>query len=105
MRKGKKISLITAAVLIVLGLIVSGLGFCGMGFRLTALNTEDIVSRSFEIKEPFRAVSVEIDTADVYFVPAEDGACRVECTDFADNVYTADAEDGTLRIRVSDKRA
>lgn len=105
MKKGKKVSFIVAAVLIVLGVVISGLGFWGMGFNFRALNTEDIVSTSYEIKEPFREISVEADTADVFFLPSEDGVCRVECVDFADRVYTAAAQGGVLRVAVSDERA
>lgn len=53
MKKSTKFAIIAAAVLIVLGIVVAGLGFWGMGFNLRALNTEDIIYTTFEITEPF----------------------------------------------------
>lgn len=98
MKRSVKIAVLTAAALVVLGLMVSGLGFGGMGFNFRALNTEDIISNTYEITEDFRHISVETDTADLYFLPAQDGVCRVECTDFANEVYRVGVENDTLYI-------
>lgn len=98
MKKSRKIAVITAAVLIVLGLIVGGLGFWGMSFNFRALNTEDIISTTFKPTDPFRNISIETDVADLYFAPSEDGVCRVECVDFANEIYAVNVEDGTLAI-------
>lgn len=104
MKKSRKIAVITAAALIVLGLIVGGLGFCGMNFNFRALNTEDIISTTFEITDPFRDISIETDVADLHFAPSENGMCLVECVDFANEIYTVNVEDGTLTI-VKNNRA
>ncbi len=98
MKKSMKIAVILAAALIVLGLIVSGLGFCGMGFNFRALNTEDIISATFEITDPFRDISIETDVADLHFAASEDGVCRVECVDFANETYAVNVKNGTLTV-------
>ena len=98
MKQSARGALITAAVLIILGLVLGGLGFWGMGFNLRALNTEDVISTSFEITEPFRDISVAVGAADVYFLPSADGVCRVECVDFASEVYAVQAENGCLTV-------
>lgn len=105
MKKSTKIAVITAVALIVLGIVAAGLGFWGMGFNLRALNTEDVISTTVEISEEFRGISIETDVADLYFAVSEDGVCRVECVDFADESYAVNVENGTLTIAKDDDRA
>ena len=105
MKKSTKTVVITAAALIVLGLIVSGLGFRGMGFDFSALNTEVIVYSTFEITDTFRDISIETDVADLYFAASEDGLCRVECADFAKEAYAVYVENGTLTISKNNDHA
>ncbi len=105
MKKSLKTAVITAIILIVLGLIVSCLGFWGMGFDFKALNTEDVTSTTYEITDAFRNISIENDVADLYFAVSEDDVCRVVCTDFANETYTVNVENGTLTIAKNDDRA
>lgn len=105
MKKSTKIAVITAAALIVLGIIIAGIGFRGVGFDFEALNTEDIVSNTFEISEEFRKISVETDTAELYFAVSEGDVCRVECVDFANERYTVTVENGVLTVALDDHRA
>ena len=105
MKKSVEIAVGTAAILLVLGIALAGIGFWGMGFHFGALNTEDIVSSTFEISEVFRDISIESDSADLYFAASEDGVCRVECVNFAHESYAVHAENGTLTITKNDDRA
>lgn len=105
MKKSLKIAVGVAAILLVLGIALAGIGFWGMGFHFGALNTEDIVSSTFEISEAFRDISIESDSADLYFAASEDGVCRVECVNFAHESYSVHAENGTLTITKNDDRA
>ena len=98
MKKSTKIAVIIAAALIVLGIAAAGLGFWGMGFNLRALNTEDVISTTFEITDTFHDISIETDVADLHFVASEDGMCRVECVDFANETYAVNVENGTLTV-------
>ena len=105
MKKRVKSAIITATALIILGIVVSGLGFWGMGFNLRALNTEDMICTTFETTDAFRDISIETDIADLYFLASEDGVCRVDCVDFANKTYAVNVKKGTLTIVKNDNRA
>ena len=105
MKKSVKIAVGTAAILLVLGIALAGIGFWVLGFQFGAWNTEDIVSSTFEISETFHDISIETDVADLHFVASEDGVCRVECLDFANETYAVNVENGTLTVVKNDDRA
>lgn len=104
MKKPVKIALVTALLLTVVGAVVAALGFWGMNFQFRGLNTQAVTTTTFETTEPFRSIFMETGEADVQFTVSDDGVCRVECADFADNVYKIDVENGALHIRETDER-
>ena len=50
-------------------------------------------------------MSIETDVADLHFVASEDGVCRVECVNFANESYAVNVDNGTLTIAKDDDRA
>jgi len=105
MSKAKKGWLITAAVLTVLGtLLFAGAG-AAVGFDTTKLSLVKPETNTYEITEDFDKISIDVSTAGVNILPAEDGICKVVCKESEKINHTASVEDGTLKIAVSDTRA
>jgi DUF4097 and DUF4098 domain-containing protein YvlB len=62
------------------------------------------VTTTFTPEGGFTSISVDTITADVEFLYAEDGICRVEANDRKGIIYTAEVKDGILTIRAEDTR-
>ena len=105
MKKSVWISMIVAAGLLLAGIacMVVGLGLRGH----ESLLGEDpsLVTTAFTPEGDFTSISVDTITADVKFLYAEDGICRVEARDRESIIYTAEILDGTLLIRAEDHRS
>ncbi len=104
MRNKSKIWLIVATALFVLGtiLFVSVMTACRWDF--TKLNTVNHETNTHQIDETFNDISVHTDTADIRFVPSEDGACKVVCKERAKEKHAVSVEKGELTVRMIDKR-
>lgn len=91
------------------GLILAGLACIAVGHGLRgheALIDGDpsFVTTTFTPEGGFTSISVDAITADVEFLYAEDGICRVEANDRRGIVYTAEVKDGVLTLRAEDTR-
>ncbi len=80
-----------------------------MALSLSACTQDAAVPRGYEAKtytvtEEFHSVSITSKTADITFVPASDGTCRVECAEKKRLTYTVGVEDGILKISQVDVR-
>ena len=104
MKKSTLISLIVAALLVVLG---AGL-FCGamsaVDWDFTALSGYEYVTNTTEIPKPFVGIEIESSTADICFAVSEDGGKRVECGDIQSIEYHVEVDNGILKIRAVDTR-
>ena len=92
------------------GLILAGLACIAVGHGLRgheALIDGDssFVTTTFTPEGDFTSISVDAITADVKFLYAEDGICRVEARDRQGITYTAKILDSTLLIRAEDHRS
>lgn len=104
MRKAVKICILIAILLIVSGVAVFVLAFSSASWDLSKLVTESYETNTYEIGEKFDDISIRIDTADVVFVPSEDGICRVTCYEKEKEKHTVSVLDGTLTVNlVSEK--
>ena len=97
MRAHKKL-LRTGIMLLVAGLIISGISFAALGFDIRALSTANFVTNEHEINDSFENISIKGDTADIAFVQSEDGKCRVVCFEDEKEPHRVSAESGTLTI-------
>lgn len=102
MNRNIKKGLAAAAFLIVLGLLVFAAAMTASGWDFTRLNTVAYTTNTYEIDEPFTDITVQADTADVSFVPAADGRCRVVCQEPADRTHTVTVQDGVLAVTAQD---
>ena len=104
MKTRTNVWLITAASLVILG----GLIFVGvmtfMGWNFLGLDSSTFESNLHTVSESFSDISVSAKTADIVFLPAEDGQCRVECYEDVKMKHSVTVKDGTLYIEALDTR-
>lgn len=104
MSKRAKIWLIVAASLMVLGLIVYGAGVVLMDGDLSKLGTAKYETNTHTLYEEFRDIRVELDTADIRLLLAEDGVGYIECYEETNARHSVTVENGTLTIRVVNEK-
>lgn len=104
MRKGKKIALLVAVLLVVLGAAL-GVGAALLGdLTLEGLDAQELVTETIPITEDFQNISINDSFSDIYFLPSEDDTCKLVFTRLTDVTYTAEVEGDTLAITGEDGR-
>ena len=96
MKKSVWISMIVAGACILAGLVCIAVGHALGGHKL--MWKDDYVSSDFNVTEDFQNIRVNTISADVTFVPSEDGACRVVTKDDGRMDYTVGVIDATLTV-------
>lgn len=104
MSKAMKIWLVIAASLVLIGALVFGGVMAMLKWDFTKLSTNKYVTNEYEINESFSAISIDVDTTDVKFVPSEDSSCSVSCYEQTNMKHSVTVKDGTLTIKVVDTR-
>lgn len=99
MGKQTKIGLTVAAVLTVAGLAVFAFAMNACHWDFTNLSTVEYATKTYEISEAFRNISIRADVADITFLPAEDGKCKVVCRQTEQQRYQVAVSDGVLVVR------
>lgn len=104
MRKAGKIWLWIAAGLVVVGALL----FAGVMFRynwdFTKLSTAKFETNSYEVKEAFNNIRIDVDTTEIEFVPSDGEECRIDCVELEKVKHSAAVQNGTLVIKVIDTR-
>lgn len=95
-----KIAVIVATVLILAGAVLGVAVMAGNHWDFRRLDTADYETNIHEITTDFSHISMDTDTADIRFVPAEDGRCKVECIEDSKAKHTVSVEGDTLSVRV-----
>ena len=104
MMKTTKTLLTAATVLVLLGLVLFAGAMAKNHWNLTKLGTKELETNSYPVTESFRDVRIETHTADVRFVPSEDGSCRVVCRETENEKHSVTVQNGVLQVRVKDSR-
>ena len=104
MSKCKKIWLITAASLVLLGGILYVGVMTMLGWNFKNLSTVKYETNAYEISEAYQSISVVTDTADVIILPSEDGVTTVTCYEEQRIKHAVSVQDGTLVIDQTDTR-
>ncbi len=103
MKTTTKSWLIAAVLLIIIGAViftVSLLAFNGDFSKFNNMKTE-----THEVTEQFTDISINTTTANIVFLPSDNGKCVVECYEREKETYNVKVEDGTLKITYVDNRA
>lgn len=104
MRRQTIIWLLVAAALIVLGVILFALAMHTNHWDFFRLNTDQYETNTYLPGEAFHSIFIETDTADLLFVPSEDGSCKVVCYEDATAPHVISVRDDTLTIQLENRK-
>ena len=104
MRKSTKKWLVTAALLVILGMLILVLTACSADWDFAKFGTVEYETNTYEVTEKFSNISVKTDTAGVLFAPSDDGICRVICYEQKNIEHSVTVQDGVLAINEVDER-
>ena len=100
MKTQTKIWLIAATSLFLIGAILFGGAMSMLGWNFKKLSTVKYETNSFEITESFQNITVIGDTANVAFLPSEDGKVSVTCYTQKNTRHEVAVKDGTLEVKL-----
>ena len=95
MDKNTNTWLLIAALLILIGSVLFAAAMTANHWDFTKLSTVDYETNTYVFEE-VRDISIETETADVLFLPSEDGACKVLCYEPTEAKHTVEVKDGKL---------
>ena len=104
MNKKMKVWMLIGASAIVVGCIIFGVVMSMLGWDFTKLSTMKYETNNYELRDSFENIRIDTNTADVVFLPSEDGRIRVVCKELEKVKHTVTVEDDTLVISVHDTR-
>lgn len=104
MSKAAKAWLIAAAVLTALGLLLFAGVMTACDWNFTRLDTGAYTTTTYAVTGKFAHIAIRVNTAQVEFLPAADGNCRVVCFEPEKVQHTATVENDTLTIDTVDTR-
>lgn len=104
MSKRTKIWLITAASLVLIGLIMFAAVMTAYHWDFSNLSTGKYETNTYEINEEFSNIKLDIETADILFVASSDNMGRVVCYEQENMKHSVDVQDSTLTINAVDGR-
>ena len=104
MAKTKRIWFTVASCFTVIGAVVFAVAMTLNHWDFSKLNTGKHIINEYDISEEFKDIKIETDTADIIFLPSEDGKCRVVCEEDEKALHYVSAENGQLTISLKDNR-
>ena len=99
-----KIWLITAALLVLAGALLFVGAMAASGWDVSKLSTSKYETNQYEFGEEFENINIEADTADIVFLPSENGKTLVVCYEPANLNHQAQVKENELCIKVRDTR-
>ena len=105
MKKATKIWLIVATSLVVAGLSLFVGVMIALEWDFAELSTVEFETNEYEISDSYQGISIKTDTADVVFLPSEDGkTTSIVCYESVKETHRIEVKDGTLIIELIDTR-
>ncbi|MBQ3482769.1 MAG: DUF4097 family beta strand repeat protein [Clostridia bacterium] len=104
MSKSVKIWLIIAASLILIGCVAFVGVMTVLRWDFAKLSTVQYETRTYEIGEDYKNISIVSDTADIVLVPSQDAKSAVECYEQKNVKHAVAVKDSTLVIEITDAR-
>lgn len=103
MKKSKKVAIIAAIVMLIVGSLISIGALVSLNFDFLKLNSGDFVTNTYTIDDDFSNIFVNGDVCDIRFVPAENNVCKVICNENDNIFYSVNVEENTLKITKYDE--
>lgn len=104
MKKGLKILIIVATLLVIVGFGLFITVLAVNDFDFSKLNTENYVTETYDISEDFNNIEINIETSSVNFVVSEDENTKVTCSETDKLTYNVGVTNNTLTISSVDNR-
>ncbi|MBO5870156.1 MAG: DUF4097 family beta strand repeat protein [Clostridia bacterium] len=104
MSKTTKVWLISATLLMVVGLTMVGSVLLINGLDIKKMDSSNYETNIYEIDDEFNNLTLNTDTADIAFALSEDGKCRVECYERVKQKHSVAVTGNSLVINVVDER-
>ncbi len=104
MNRLTKMWLITATSLVAIGLIIFTAVMALYNWDFTKLSTEKFETNTYNISQEFNNISINTDTADIFFAVSSDGMCKIVCNEYKKMRYSAEVKDDTLTVSTTDNR-
>ena len=104
MKKGTALWLITAAALVLAGIIIFGGALIMLGWDFNKLSTVEFETNTYEINADFEDISIVSDTALIKLLPSEDDSVKVICYEENKALHKVSVSDGILKIALSDSK-
>lgn len=95
--------IIVASAVILLGAIIFCVAMTMLGWDFTRLSTQKMETNEYDINEKFTNIEVNIDTADIIFLPSDNDKCRVVCYEKMNFKHTVKVENDSLVINSTDE--
>ena len=104
MKRSTSYWLIIAVVLIVAGLILFTGVMSANAWDFKAIGLIGYETRTLDINEQFDSISIQSDTADIQFMPSEDGQCHMVLREQQKVKHSVSIKNGSLTVEVKDER-
>lgn len=104
MKLSKKITIICAIALTVIGICISFAALIALDYEYSKLNTSDFKDKTYSVSSDFNSISCQNTDCDVIFLPSEDNSCKVVCTENDKVTHSVTVKDNTLTISCVDNR-
>ena len=100
----KKVMIIVAVALLILGAVVCVAAAASMHFDFKKMDNGNFETNTYAVKEKFSSISIDVTTEKVSFKPSDDGKCTVVCLEEEDMKHEVTVSGGTLTIKEKDER-
>lgn len=102
MKKALKIWIIVAVSLVLIGSLIFTGAMASLDFDFKQLSTENFETNTYELKESFDKISIDVEISDITFVPSDNKKCKVVCYEKENLKHTVEVENETLKIATVD---
>ncbi len=94
--------LVLGTLLVIIGLLGFVVLMGSIGWDFTKLGTSNYETNTYEIDSDFTNICINVDTADITFVPSEDGKCKIACHEDPDDKHLVFVDNNVLNIASPD---
>jgi DUF4097 and DUF4098 domain-containing protein YvlB len=85
-------------LLVIIGLLGFVVLMGSIGWDFTKLGTSNYETNTYEMDSDFANICIDVETADITFVPSDDGKCKVVCHEDPDERHLVFVDGDTLSI-------
>ena len=100
----KKVMIIVAVALVILGAVVCVAAAASMKFDFRKMDNGNYETNTYAVTEAFSSISIDVSTEKIAFKQADDGKCSVVCLEEENLKHEVSVSNGALTIKEKDER-